>query len=98
MRMNMNIRNKNKKLTITLGTECVIADVETELRKLRKAFSKEIEKIEIKAKSVEEIDTAYFQLLLSVEQTAAQQQIPLIFSDISPELQNICELYGINLL
>ncbi len=98
MKNYMNIKNKNKKLIITLASESVISDAEADLQKLIKAFTGDIKKIELHAKSVEVIDTAYFQILLSLKNTAEKRQIPFAVSDISPEIQEVCELYGMNLI
>jgi len=92
----MNIKNRNKKLIITLASESVISDAEADLQKLIKAFTGDIKKIEINTKATDVIDTAYFQILLSLKNTAEQKQIPFAVSDISPEMQEVCELYGMN--
>jgi len=94
----MNIKNKNKKLIITLASESVISDAEADLQKLIKALTGDIKKIELQAKSANVIDTAYFQILLSLKNTAEQKQIPFAVSDISPAIQEVCELYGMNLV
>jgi anti-anti-sigma regulatory factor len=89
----MKTKIENHILTLTLGPECTIAEVERDTDKLR-FFPEGIKMIEIEAGAVREMDTAYLQALLSLKVTAGHRGIDLRFSGISAPVQEICELYG----
>jgi ABC-type transporter Mla MlaB component len=78
-----------------LDSECVISKTQADTEKLRSLFSGKIGKIELDLHSVREMDTAYFQLLLSLKATADQHNIHLIFQGNCDQIHRIGELYGI---
>ncbi len=91
----MIIKTKNQIAHIILDSECVISKAEADLEKLKSVFSHKISQIELDTSAVQEMDTAYFQLLLSLKATADQHNIHLIFQGNSDKIQEIGELYGI---
>ncbi|OQX27266.1 MAG: hypothetical protein BWK80_06190 [Desulfobacteraceae bacterium IS3] len=91
----MNIRTENGTLLIDLPSECTIVKTEADTEKLRSFVSEELKKIELNAEAVEEIDTAYFQMLLSLKATAAHHKIPFSVSGMSHEIRKVEELYGV---
>ena len=92
----MKTRAKNGKWTITLQPECAIADVGNDLKKLRR-IPQTVSEIEIDADNAEEIDTAYFQMLLSLRTSAAERDISVKLKNKTPVLKEIGELYGLEL-
>ena len=88
---------QDKILTIALPYECLISNVEADTDKIRPLISRELKKIEVQSEAVEEADTAYLQLLLSLKATADHQKVLLSVSGISPELERVCGLYGVML-
>jgi len=92
----MNIRTENGTLRIDLPSECTIVKTEEHTETLRSFFASEkLKKVELNAEAVEEIDTAYFQMLLSLKATAAHEGIPFLISGMSHEIQKVEELYGV---
>ncbi len=92
----MNVRTENSILLIDLPSECTIVKTEADIKTLRSCLaSEELKKIELNAEAVEEIDTAYFQMLLSLKATAEHQGIPFSISGMSQEIRKIEELYGV---
>jgi len=81
---------------VVLPAECTIAEVEADADKVR-LFPEGVERIEVRGGEVEEVDTAYFQLLLSIRATARQRGIPFRLSEEAEALRRMGELYGIAL-
>ncbi|QTA88059.1 STAS domain-containing protein [Desulfonema magnum] len=81
-------------LTIILPPDCTIPRAESDTDKIRPLVSDDIRKIEVQAKSVEEMDTAYIQILLSLKTTADHMKIPFRISEMSPEVLRVSELHG----
>jgi anti-anti-sigma regulatory factor len=93
----MKITSQNGVLTIALGSECTIAMAEADTEKLKTYVSGTLNRIELKAQAVEEIDTAYLQIPLSLKAAADKIGIPFSVSELSPEFERVCNLYGVNL-
>jgi len=89
----MNIKKENNHLFITLPQICTIGKVEADADKLRSKLQG-IKNIDLAGDSVEEMDTAYFQLLLSLMSTAEAQGIEIHESQHSDVMDNILTLYG----
>lgn len=81
------------KWKITLDRECTIMEIEQDLRKLRR-FPKTIKSVEIDTEKLREMDTAYFQMLLSLRESAIKSRVEVIIKDDSPILAEFSELYG----
>lgn len=92
----MKTRAQKGKWTITLQPECAIADVGNDLGKLRR-IPKSVNMMEIDADNAEEMDTAYFQMLLSLRASAAERDIALKLKNRTPLLDEISDLYGLGL-
>jgi anti-anti-sigma regulatory factor len=75
--------------------ECTIVETEATADRLRQ-LSKNLTKIVVRAEKTEEIDTAYFQILVSLKRFADHQHIPCTMV-LSPAVNDICLLYGIEL-
>ncbi len=89
----MNIQKNGRTWTIELASECTIVDVEADSDRLRD-LPDYLRKINLKAGRLEEIDTAYFQLLLALKSGARQQGVKLQMHDAPEVLQQIEMLYG----
>ena len=89
----MIIKKQNHHLFITLPRDCTIGKVEADADKLRTKL-KGIKSIDISGGSVEEMDTAYLQLLLSLVSTAEVQGIEIHISQRSEAMENILIVYG----
>jgi len=90
------IDTENGQLTISLPSVCTIAETEADADKLR-TFFKEPEEIIVYAEDVDEMDTAYFQLLLSLKTKAYHKSVPFSVQSMSPAVREIIALYGIEL-
>ena len=89
------IVEKNDDATIlVLSAECTIADVEADTDKIRSLINTRPGRIEVQASAMEEVDTAYLQLLLSVALTADHWNIPFSVSNSPEALRKACALYG----
>jgi hypothetical protein len=89
------IIEKEENATIfVLASECTIADVEADTDKIRALINTRPGRIEVRAGSLEEIDTAYLQLLLSLASTAEHWDIPFSVSNTPVALRKACALYG----
>jgi anti-anti-sigma regulatory factor len=75
--------------------ECTIAEAEATADRLRQ-LSKNLTRIVIRAEKTQEIDTAYFQILVALKAFADQQRIPCVM-EMSPAVNEMCQLYGIDL-
>jgi ABC-type transporter Mla MlaB component len=92
------IIEKNDGATIlVLAAECSITDVEADTDKVRSLMNTRPGRIEVQAGSLEEIDTAYLQLLLSLAYTAEHWDIPFSVSNAPDALRKACALYGENI-
>lgn len=86
-------KSEDGDLSITLPSECTIADVEAHADKLRSQISG-VRRVELNAKALEEIDTAYLQLLLSLRSTLDERDIDFSLADLSDVLDEALKLYG----
>jgi hypothetical protein len=75
--------------------ECTIAEAEATVDRLRQ-LSKNLTRIVVRAEKIQEIDTAYFQVLVALKAFADQQRIPCEM-EMSPAVNDMCQLYGIDL-
>ncbi len=91
----MKVKKSGNKVIFTLGRECTIADVEAHTEKLR-SMLKDGMKIEVDAGDVEEMDTAYFQLLLSLKASSDQSGAGFFIADMSDRVREVFDLYGVN--
>ncbi len=92
----MNIQKNGRTWTIELASECTIVDVEGDFDRLRD-LPDYLRKINLKAGGLQEIDTAYFQLLLALKSSTRQRGIKLQLHDAPEVLQRIEMLYGTGL-
>ena len=92
----MILKSKAGILNIVLDSECTIAETEDDFEKL-KNIDELPKKIELITDKIQEIDTAYFQMLLSIKAWAEQNKIPFTISETSTSIEEISELYGIKL-
>lgn len=92
----MIIKRQNLRLFVTLPQECTIGKVEADADKLWTKL-KGIKSIDISGGGVEEMDTAYLQLLLSLVSTAEAQGIEIHIGQRSEAMDNILMIYGENL-
>jgi len=90
----MIIEKEQDTTILVLASECTIADVEADADKIRSLINTHPGRIEVQAGPLEEIDTAYLQLLLSLASTAEHWDIPLSFVNTPDALKKACELYG----
>lgn len=75
--------------------ECTIVEAEATADRLRQ-LSKNLTRIVVRAEKIQEIDTAYFQILVALKTFANQQHIPCVMA-LSPAVNEMCQLYGIDL-
>lgn len=92
----MRIESEKDRLIITLPQTCTIAETEADADKLR-AFPERMKKIEVYAQDTDEMDTAYFQLLLSLKAAAFHREISCSVAGISQAVREIVGLYGAEL-
>jgi ABC-type transporter Mla MlaB component len=90
----MIIEKEENATILVLASECIIADVEADTDKIRALINTRPGRIEVQAGSLEEIDTAYLQLLLSLVSTAEHWDIPFSVSNTPVALRKACALYG----
>lgn len=83
-------------MILTLPSDCTIARVEAETEKIRLQLES-ADRIELNAEAVEQIDTAYLQVLLSLKKTAEARGIVFSVSGMSDAILRACELYGVTL-
>ncbi|MDM8514826.1 STAS domain-containing protein [Desulfobacterales bacterium HSG16] len=91
----MKADTKEKILSIELSSECTIVCAEADTEKISSLVSNDLEQIDILARGVEDMDTAYLQMLLSLRAFADREKISFHVSEISPQAQKLCELYGV---
>jgi ABC-type transporter Mla MlaB component len=87
---------KNRCLSLTLAPECTIVDVERDADLIRPLFEN-IEQARVDGSRVEELDAAYFQLLLSIRRTAESLGIRFEMARPSGKIAEACLLYGLSL-
>jgi len=92
----MIINSQGSILNIVLDSECTIAEVKNDFYKI-KEMPQLPGNIEIAVDKLEDIDTAYFQMLLSLKAWAGQKEIPFKISGKSAGLDEISRLYGVEL-
>jgi ABC-type transporter Mla MlaB component len=92
----MIIKKQKDRLLITLPQDCTIGKVEADADKLRTKL-KGIKNIDISGGLVEEMDTAYFQLLLSLMSTAEVHGMEIHVGQRSEAMDRILTVYGENL-
>ena len=90
----MIIEKKDNTLIITLDEDCTIINVEADYDKIR-GCALETDGIEVIAVQVQEMDTAYFQLLLSIRATAVKNNISFRISNTAGPVREIEAVYGI---
>jgi hypothetical protein len=91
----MDIDIKDTVMVAETPIECTIVEAEATADRLRQ-LSKDLSKIVVRAERIQEIDTAYFQVLVALKTFADQRRIPCVM-EISPAVNDMCQLYGINL-
>jgi hypothetical protein len=75
--------------------ECTIVEAEATADRLRQ-LSKNLTQIVVRAENIQEIDTAYFQILVALKTFADQQHIPCAM-ELSSTVNDMGLLYGIDL-
>ena len=94
----MEIRKRKGTLTIRLSETQTIVDVEEDLKRLKEYLSDSggYKKVLVNPSKLKEIDTAYFQLLLALKETAARGNMAFEIRGRPPKaLDEISKLYGI---
>ena len=86
-------KSEDGTLKITLPSECTIADAEARADRLRSQLSG-VERVELDARALEEIDTACLQLLLSLKATMDERDVHLSLQGLSGVLDEALKLYG----
>lgn len=81
-------------LRIALSPECTIADVEAHADRLRLLIV-DVSSVQLHADALEELDTAYLQLLLSLKATMDDMGVPFSLRGLSRVLDDALDLYGI---
>jgi len=92
----MKMRKSGTTLSIRLDPSCAIAAVEKDADALR-ALPEDIRKIILSAGDVEEIDTAYLQLLFSLKAEAARGEMEFQVKEPSEAVMRVCRLYNVSL-
>lgn len=92
----MNIDRQDGRMILTLPGTCTIAEVEAAADKLR-SMPDDVTALKIDAAGVSEMDTAFFQLLLSLKATMEIRGKPFQMSAESSEVRGLYELYGVRL-
>ena len=89
---------KGDVLSMSLSAESTIAFVEADTRLLREKLAKHknVRKVEVNGARVEEMDTAYLQLLVSLSLTAEMKGIEFLISRPSERLRELAALYGLS--
>lgn len=92
----MIVKSKSDILNIILDSECTIAEIQEDFDKI-KNLPETTEKIELVVDKLEEIDTAYFQMLLSLKAWAKQNKGSFSVSGTAAPIEEISKLYGVEL-
>jgi len=90
----MKISKRKGKLNVTIEPECTIIDVEEDTDKIRSRMN-DVTSIVVKADGVTEMDTAYFQLILSLMNTADELGIEFSIPKMSEEVKGLFDTYGV---
>ncbi|AGW14945.1 hypothetical protein DGI_3243 [Megalodesulfovibrio gigas DSM 1382 = ATCC 19364] len=95
----MRIETSQGILSVLLPAECLIYEVEAHALLLKAVDwdSLEFSTVAVGAGDVLAVDTAYFQLLLSVRQTAREYGKAFCLNDAGEALADIARLYGIHI-
>jgi hypothetical protein len=80
-------------MTIIPEPECGIAEAVGDYE-IIKNIPGELKEIRLISDQIKEMDTGYFQLLLSVKSMAAEKNIAFTVSGKSRALDEVCRLYG----
>jgi ABC-type transporter Mla MlaB component len=88
-------RKQNDTISIRLNAACTIVDVESDTEKL-KSLPDTIKKYSIDASDVQELDTAYLQMLLSLKATADFQTAAFEIKKTSEAFLETLYAYGIS--
>lgn len=92
------IETRDRTLFIRLPEDATIAAVTGDLGKLRSALDVEdFNEILVSAAEVETVDTAYLQLLCSLNRTAAAKGKGIRYIEITQPVAEITGLYGLTL-
>jgi anti-anti-sigma regulatory factor len=88
---------KRNVLSVRLSAESTIACVEADTRLLNKKLTglENLGKIEVDGAGVEEMDTAYLQLLVSLSLTAEIKGIEFLVCRPSERFRELAALYGL---
>lgn len=92
----MNIRKNGLTWTMELMPDCTIIDVESDLDQVRDLPSR-LKKINLKCGKVIEIDTAYFQFLLALKNSAAQLGVTFQVHEPTEIIRQTEILFGVSL-
>lgn len=90
----MKLSSDDKTLTVTLGEECTIIDVEAHTDLIR-AIPDNINKILLNIDALKELDTAYLQCIYSLAKEAQERNISINTTGKSKIFDNVCRLYGL---
>jgi len=92
----MEVYKRKGEMTLALMPECAINDVESDADKLRSKIN-DVELITVKSDQVTEMDTAYFQLILSLMSTADEAGIQFSMPQMSDTVRDMFELFGLSI-
>lgn len=90
----MKLSINGKRLTVTLGRECSIIDVEAHSDLIR-TLPEKVNRIHLKIDDLAEMDTAYLQCIYSLKKEAQEKQIVMQTTGNSKVFDHICRLYGL---
>ena len=81
---------------VDLESNCTIVEVEEDTDKFL-SVAESLVSMEVRTSAVQEMDTAYFQLILALQTLCRQNEIPFSISDKNEAIGEICTLYGADL-
>ncbi|MBF0378870.1 MAG: hypothetical protein HQK72_15520 [Desulfamplus sp.] len=90
----MKLDTEDNSLTITLGEECTIIDVENHTDLLR-AIPDNINTIFLNIDALKELDTAYLQSIYSLVKESQERSITIQTTGKSKVFAHLCKLYGV---
>jgi len=90
----MKLSINGKRLTVTLGKECSIIDVEAHTDLIR-TLPEKINRIHLKIDDLAEMDTAYLQCIYSLKKEAEENAVEMHTTGNSKLFEHICRLYGL---
>ncbi len=95
----INVRRKGSLLSVRLAEESTIVCVEADARLLKEKLASigDVRKIEVEGARVDEMDTSYLQLLVSLSRTAEMKGIEFLISRPSERFSELAELYGLKI-